>query len=43
MSLDVHAPEYAPPPLLERMVASRLFGRETGRGFHHHSGERGAA
>ncbi len=27
-------PEYAPPPLLRRMVAAGRLGRKTGRGFH---------
>ncbi|MDQ2700957.1 MAG: 3-hydroxyacyl-CoA dehydrogenase family protein, partial [Actinomycetota bacterium] len=26
--------EYAPPPILKRMVASKRFGRKTGRGFY---------
>jgi 3-hydroxybutyryl-CoA dehydrogenase len=27
-------PEYAPPPLLRRMVASGWYGRKSGRGFY---------
>jgi 3-hydroxybutyryl-CoA dehydrogenase len=33
-------PEYAPPPLLKRMVASRRLGRKTGRGFYEYARER---
>jgi 3-hydroxybutyryl-CoA dehydrogenase len=34
-------PEYAPPPLLKRMVVSGHHGRKSGRGFHEYtSGER---
>jgi 3-hydroxybutyryl-CoA dehydrogenase len=31
---EFRQPEYAPPPLLKRMVASRRLGRKTGRGFY---------
>ena len=30
-------PEYAPPPLLKRMVASGRFGRKAGRGFYEYA------
>ncbi|ANW22334.1 3-hydroxybutyryl-CoA dehydrogenase [Streptomyces clavuligerus] len=33
-------PLYAPPPLLQRMVAAGLLGRKTGRGFHVYDGAR---
>jgi 3-hydroxybutyryl-CoA dehydrogenase len=33
-------PEYAPPPLLKRMVASGRLGRKTGRGFYTYARER---
>ena len=29
--------EYAPPPLLKRMVVSRHLGRKTGRGFYEYA------
>lgn len=32
-------PEYAPPPLLERMVVSGFHGRKTGRGFYEYGPE----
>jgi 3-hydroxybutyryl-CoA dehydrogenase len=30
-------PEYAPPPLLKRMVASKRLGRKSGRGFYEYA------
>lgn len=33
-------PEYAPPPLLKRMVVSGHFGRKSGRGFYDYAPER---
>jgi 3-hydroxybutyryl-CoA dehydrogenase len=33
-------PEYAPPPLLKRMVVSGHHGRKTGRGFYEYAPER---
>jgi 3-hydroxybutyryl-CoA dehydrogenase len=33
-------PEYAPPPLLKRMVVSGHHGRKTGRGFYEYTPER---
>jgi 3-hydroxybutyryl-CoA dehydrogenase len=32
-------PEYAPPPLMKRMVASGRLGRKSGRGFSEHERE----
>ena len=32
-------PEYAPPPLLKRMVVSGHHGRKSGRGFYDHAGK----
>jgi 3-hydroxybutyryl-CoA dehydrogenase len=34
LSEEFRAPEYAPPPLLKRMVVSGAHGRKTGRGFY---------
>jgi 3-hydroxybutyryl-CoA dehydrogenase len=34
-------PEYAPPPLLKRMVVSGHHGRKSGRGFHEYVGGEG--
>jgi 3-hydroxybutyryl-CoA dehydrogenase len=33
-------PEYAPPPLMKRMVVSGHHGRKTGRGFYEYADER---
>jgi 3-hydroxybutyryl-CoA dehydrogenase len=33
-------PEYAPPPLMKRMVASGRLGRKSGRGFYVYGEER---
>ena len=30
-------PEYAPPPLMKRMVVSGHHGRKTGRGFYEYA------
>jgi 3-hydroxybutyryl-CoA dehydrogenase len=35
-------PEYAPPPLLKRMVASNRLGRKSGHGFYEYSSDRQA-
>jgi 3-hydroxybutyryl-CoA dehydrogenase len=35
--------EYAPPPLIKRMVASGRIGRKAGRGFYEYARERAAA
>jgi 3-hydroxybutyryl-CoA dehydrogenase len=32
-------PEYAPPPLLKRMVVSGRLGRKSGIGFYSHTGD----
>ena len=33
-------PEYAPPPLMNRMVASNRLGRKSGRGFYEYGQDR---
>ncbi len=35
-------PEYAPPPLMKRMVASHRLGRKSGRGFYEYGQDRAA-
>ncbi len=40
---EFKAPEYAPPPLLLRMVAAGHHGRKSGRGFYDHAPAGGAA
>jgi 3-hydroxybutyryl-CoA dehydrogenase len=35
-------PEYAPPPLLKRMVASNRLGRKSGHGFYEYAADRAA-
>ena len=35
-------PEYAPPPLMKRMVASGRLGRKSGRGFYEYGKQRAA-
>jgi 3-hydroxybutyryl-CoA dehydrogenase len=35
-------PEYAPPPLMKRMVASNRLGRKSGRGFYEYGQDRAA-
>ena len=34
-------PQYAPPPLLARMVGAGRLGRKSGRGFHEYAAQRG--
>jgi 3-hydroxybutyryl-CoA dehydrogenase len=34
---EFRAPEYAPPPLVRRMVAAGRLGRKTGRGFYEYT------
>jgi 3-hydroxybutyryl-CoA dehydrogenase len=36
MYAEFKEPLFAPPPLLSRMVEAGLFGRKSGRGFHHY-------
>jgi 3-hydroxybutyryl-CoA dehydrogenase len=36
---EFRRPDYAPPPLLRRMVAAGRHGRKSGRGFYHYAGE----
>jgi 3-hydroxybutyryl-CoA dehydrogenase len=33
-------PDYSPPPLLKRMVASHRLGRKSGRGFYEYANVR---
>lgn len=33
---EFRKPEYAPPPLLRRMIAAGRYGRKSGRGFYHY-------
>ena len=37
---EFRTPEYAPPPLLRRMVASGRLGKKSGRGFYEYAGGR---
>ncbi len=38
MYAEYHEERYAPPPLLKRMVAMKMYGRKTGKGFYDWSG-----
>ncbi|MFJ3876345.1 3-hydroxybutyryl-CoA dehydrogenase [Streptomyces sp. NPDC090077] len=42
MYAEYREPQYAPPPLLARMVEAGRLGRKTGRGFHVYGGPGGA-
>jgi 3-hydroxybutyryl-CoA dehydrogenase len=35
---EFRRPEYAPPPLLRRMVSAGRLGRKSGRGFYEYEG-----
>ena len=39
MYAEYHEERYAPPPLLKRMVAMKMFGRKTGQGFYDWTGD----